>query len=151
MIRLVMILFSVVEGGSSVPVAIRSSFSSLPEVSKLAANSASGSLAVSCEGWRRLKYKHGTLPQITGPMNDATAVLPGCKYRSNLCTLLGVLPAWLKMGLMTSRRGPHCMMSSSLLFSGAAYSDDKVIEALTEVNLCSWRRRENREVGIGRA
>lgn len=44
----------------------------------------------------RWKYSKGTLPQVSGPMKEAMAFWPGCRKRSNLCTLLGVLPAWEK-------------------------------------------------------
>ena len=36
------------------------------------------------------------MPQVSGPMKEAMAPWPGCRKRSNLWTLLGVLPAWEK-------------------------------------------------------
>jgi hypothetical protein len=65
------------DGGSEVPVPMR--------------------LRVEVEGSEgegvRWKYRRGTLPHVRGPMKDAMAFWPGWMKRSNLCTLLGVLPA----------------------------------------------------------
>ena len=49
------------------------------------------------EGVVRWKYRSGTLPHVSGPMKDTMADWPGCRYRSNLWTSLGVLPAWEKI------------------------------------------------------
>lgn len=85
------------EGGREVPVAIRVMGSEVEEESVV-----------------RLKNRVGTEPHVKGAMNVATAERPGWRYLSNLWTSLGVFPAWENNGLMTKRRGPHCMMSSSL-------------------------------------
>ena len=81
-------IFRVGEGGWRVPVAI------------------SWSCDCDCgEGGR--KNRQGMEPHVTGAMKDAIAVWPGWRKRTYLWTSFGVLPVWLKRGLMRKRRGPH--------------------------------------------
>jgi hypothetical protein len=80
--RLAMTLL--VEGGSEVPVAM-----SLSVEAGLVGEEGESACV-------REKKRRGTFPQVSGPMNDATADWPGCRKRENLCTLFGVLPAFEK-------------------------------------------------------
>lgn len=138
------------EGERDVPVAMRVSgglrgtaagSSTLMPLAVAAASKSSG------EGAVRLKKSAGTEPQVSGAMNEATALRPGWRCRSNLWTSLGVLPAWENNGLMTKRRGPHTMISPSLDLIGASTSDFRVIEKCAAVRLCSCRSKEKRVSG----
>jgi hypothetical protein len=65
-----------------------------------------------------LKNRAGTsFPITVWPSQDATLVRPGCKYRSNLRTLLSVEEGrgWLKSGRHWYRRLAYCTMRISLL------------------------------------
>lgn len=118
----------------------------------------------SSEGTALSKMRTGIEPQVSGPMKEAMAERPGCRYRSNLCTSLGVFPAWEKSytdelafgtgtritliaisptGLMTIRRGPHWSINSFFDLIGTGCSELRWMLKLHDVLLCSCRRREN--------
>jgi hypothetical protein len=95
------------------------------------------------------KTRQGTEPHVRGPMKEAMALRPGCRYRSNLWTLFGVLSADEKMGLIFRRRGPTWRIKGSFDLRGVGWEEDRVILKLQAVCLCSWRRREKRARGFG--
>ena len=102
------------EGGSEVPVATSERGASAVAVAVVVVVVVESGLRVV-----RLKKSVGTEPHVSGAMNVATAERPGCRNRSYLWTSLDVLPPCENRGLMTNRRGPHCMIISSLDLMGS--------------------------------
>ncbi len=124
------------DGGSEVPVpsSVRGSFDA-------------SSSDIELSGTVRLKNKVGTEPHVIGAINVATAEPPGCRNRSNLCTSFDVFPPWENRGLITRRRGPHCMINSVFDLIGSGYSELRLKLKLRTACLCSCRSSEKRLSG----